>query len=395
MALPNALTGVRGVLDTGDRISQEKPLEIGDMIWTHEPNKNKGLAWCLRNGYTEPTKNHIFGHLEDAPYANWVEYAGAIETSQATTGLEFSSGQGERLTTGSRVYFPDIQEVIRIDAAMSNDTTVGVTRNYGRGAAATSLLKPGHKGLIMTPAFQQGFTTGSAFATNKVYKAFATTEMSLPVQVTYVDNAEKTRGGNAFLYNLKKTWSLAKKLMEGEMYFGGYLNSTLSSVPISTSEGMENQLSTHVYTATSLSRMDLWDIIGEWSQHNKEGGGLHCSGSFRAMVSEWAIGHMTLDQSAKEFGLDIEQILTPFGRYDLVDVDLFGQEANLMGTVFGVPYGQMGYRPLVHHDNLDIKYVPINRDEVHSKEGELYGVFGWQYHEEEMWMTINGLRFAG
>ncbi len=394
MALPNALTGVRGTMNTADHISQEKPLAISNKIWAHDPNKTRGLGWNLIHGYTESTDEHLFGHNEDAPYQTWVTFAGAEESSQGVTGLEMGSGQGSRLAIGSRVYFPDITEIIRIDAAMSTDTTAGVTRNYGRGVAATSLLKPGMKGLLLTPAFQQGFTTGKAYATNKVYKAFTTTELSLPVQVTNIDQAERTRGGDVFTYNLFKTWKLAKKQMEGELYFGGFKNTTLSSVPITTSQGLENYLQTNVYTMSTASRMDIWDIIGEWNHWAPEGGGINCSNLFRAMITEWAIGHLVVDQDIKKFGMNIDQIVTPYGRYDLVDIDMFSEEPTLAGTVFGIPYGHVGYRPLIHNDNLDIAYTGINRDEVHAHEGEIYGVYGWEFHEEEMFFTINGLRYA-
>lgn len=394
MALPNALTGVRGTMDTADHISQEKPLAISNKIWAHEPNRNRGLGWNLIHGYSESTDRRVFGHLEDAPYANWVEYTGAAEASQGTTGLEMSSGHGSRLAIGSRIFFPEIQEIIRIDADMSTDTTAGVTRNYGRGVAATSLLQPGMKGLILTPAFQQGFTTGDAYAANMVYKAFAVTEISLPVKVTNIDKAERARGGDPFTRAMFKMWKLAKKQMEAELYFGGLLDTTLSGAPISTSQGLENYLSTNVYTVDTVSRMDIWDIIGEWNHQFPEGGGIHCSNLFRAMISEWALGQMTLDQSVKEYGMNIDQILTPYGRYDLIDVDLLSQEATLAGTVFGIPYGRVGYRPLKFNEDLDISYMGIGRDEVHAHEGEIYGVYGWEFHEEETFMTINGLRYA-
>ena len=70
------------------------------------------------------------------------------------------------------------------------------------------------------------------------------------------------------------------------------------------------------------------------------------------------------------------------------------QEANLLGDVFFVPKGHIQYRYLQWDGNLDLHYRPIARDEVHAKEGELYGVYGWEFFEEETFAKLEGLDFA-
>jgi hypothetical protein len=79
----------------------------------------------------------------------------------------------------------------------------------------------------------------------------------------------------------------------------------------------------------------------------------------------------------------------------MVDIDLFDQESYLMGTMFMIPPGQIEYHWLSHYEDLNIRYNPIARDEVHAKEGEIYGVYGWEFYEEEMFATVNGLEFTG
>jgi hypothetical protein len=394
MSTPKDVTYVRGYKDTADTISSEKEIAIGRQIWMYDPNTNQALRSALRSGTTEDTPNHVFYDLHDAPFANWVEYAGAVESTQAATGVVLASGHGARVTTGSRIYWPRIEEVIRLDAAMSTDTTAGVSRNFGRGNASTSLLRPGDKGLIIAPSFEQGFTMGSGLANAMVVKTRYTSIVSWPVQVTDTEDAEIARAGNPFKRALKKAIKQSKDQMEGELLLSGYkVDSSTYTHPLTTSEGLANLIATNVYSVGSISRMDLWDIFAEWSGR-RFGGSVWCSSPFYAMATMWAMQHLTIDQSSVVDGMSVEAVLTPYGRFELSLVDLLDQDPYLAGQVFLVPNKHIVYRPLNGYKNLDVKYRPVSRDEIHSKEGEIYGEYGWGYGPEEDFARITGLRFT-
>lgn len=392
MALPNEVTYKRGVRDSADEISQGKPLNISNKIWQYNRNKNKFLAWVLRNGAKTPIFNHVFGHNEASPLANWVTYTGADETSQGDDTLTLATGHGARVTLGSRIFWPRTKEIMRIDATFAADIIGAVTRNYGRGVS-TNYLLTGDKGLLLAPSFEQGFTTGSGITSSKVHKSFTTSEVSWPVQVTNIENAERARGGNPFKRALGDSWDQSKGQMENELIFSGqYTDASFSPHPISASEGLDNFITTNDYSATKISRMDLWDILAEWGM---EGGAIVCGKAFKNMVAMWSMEKMTQSQESQKDGINIKQILTPSGLFDLIPVDLLDEEPNLMGSVFFVPKGKINYCPLTDGGmNLDIKYNPINRDEVHSKEGEIYGVYGWEFFEEETFAKLSGLQFA-
>lgn len=392
------LTYQRGTKDSADIISQEKPLAISNKIWMTDPNFNKGLGWMMANSGKESSDRRVFGHLEDAPFPNWIIYAGPDEASQKTsTGLEFIAGAGERCAAGSRVFFPDIDEIIRFTVDFTDtDSAATYTRNFGRGVDTTSLLKTGMKGFILPPAMYEGFTTGKGLTSTLYYKSFDMTEFSYPVQVTYVDNHEKSRGGNPFTRNLKKVIKQAKDQLEGEMFFSGQVTDNTGTHPIGASEGIDNYVTTHSYSADRISRMDFFDILTEWKGWWPGPGSIMCSSAFASMVTQWAMDITTITipvtgQKGKgQIGMEIERVKWLSSTYDLIPIDLLGQELNLMGKVFFIPKGHATYRYL---DGLDSQYQPIHRDEVHAKEGELYGVAGWEYYEEQTWAKLSGLRF--
>ena len=142
--------------------------------------------------------------------------------------------------------------------------------------------------------------------------------------------------------------------------------------------------------------MDFFDIILEWMNWWPGDGVIFCSTAFKSMITQWAMekSSYTIPISGQEgkgeLGLSIDRVMWLHNTYDVIDLNLFSQELTLMGKVFFVPKGKAQYRFL---QGLDIHYAPIARDEVHAKEGELYGVYGWQFFEEERWAKISGLRF--
>lgn len=394
MTLPSAVTYSRAVRDTADAISQEKELVISDQIYLNDPNENKALSWVLSQGVKEATPNHTFGHLEDAPFANWVEYIGAAESSQGTTGLSIEGVQA-RCAEGARLYNPRSQEIIRLTVDPTGANTTGaVARNFGRGTS-TDLLLPGDRLLILPPAHYEGFTAGLGLANTKGFKSFSTSIVSYPVRVTGTENAEIARGGNPFLYFLNKAWKQAKDQMEHELFFGGQVNDpTTYTFSMHASEGLQNIISTNVWSVNGvLNWRDLQDILAEWTMFNKAGGAIMCSKWFIHMITDWAWMKVELNQEAKALGLEINSVMTPDGRFDLVEVDVLNQEPTLAGTAFLVPKGGIAYRPLVGYNDRDIKYMPIERDEVDQDEGQIIGEYGWEFFNEEKFGVITGVEF--
>lgn len=402
--LPGGLTLTRGQRDTGVEISQGKPLEISDEIWMYNPNERKALGWFLSQRTKQNSGRRTFGHLEDAPLSNWVQYTGADESSQNTTeagGFILDSESRTRVTVGTRVAFPDINEILRIKVALDGSSG-SVTRNWGRGTSAC-LLKHGMKGHILPPSMIEGFTTGEGITNALYYKSFEMSEVSYPVQVTFPEEAEESRAGSPFERGLAKTIDQAKEQIQAELFFSAQkLDSSTFAHPAGSAEGLDNYISTHVYIAKKLSRMDFFDILTEWQMFNKIGGAIMCSLPFKNQVTQWAMDstqytvEVGSNPDGTTFGLVIDRVKWTVGEFDLIDVDLLNQHPNLLGRVYFCPVGHYSYRPLVGpRENLDIKYRPIERDEVHAHEGEIYGMYGHEFFEEERWAKLTGLQFTG
>lgn len=397
MAVPTDKTFARGTRDTADNITHEKPYEVSNKIWMTKPAKNRALGYMLADSQKESSTRRTFWHLENAPNKVIVEYNGDDEAAQAATGLVFTSATGVHITEGSRVYFPRTEQIIRLTAEMASSTTSGsVARNFGLGSS-TDYLKKGDKGVILPPAMYEGFTMGKGLASTLVQKSFNMTELSYPVQVTFVEQGEAHRGGKPFQRDLKARLVEAKDKMEFEMFFGYHVDDTTTYThPIGAATGLQNYVSTHVFSISRMSRMDFFDLMTLWKMWNPEGGVIFGSTAFCSMITQWQISSTTVTMGVEgqsgrgQIGLDVDRVKWLKGTWDVVEADCLNYTEELMGKAFFVPKGHFKYRFL---QGEDIRYRPVERDEVHAREGEIYGLWGAEWFEEELFMRIDGLEF--
>ena len=406
--LPSALVLKRAPRDSADEISQGKPLEISKHIYAYEPNDNKALSYFNQHGFSKDSARRTFGHLEKAYDGQFVRYEGVTEvgSTQATTGLVFDSSAGLKLTAGSRVMNLRLKDIVRFTAAFASATTsAAVHRNYGRGTAA-DLWIPGDKCVIMPPNFPEGFTTGEAISQALSYKSFQMGESSEPVEVTYVENAEKQYSGDPFQEALENAIVRLKKQQEVELLYGGKkLDTSTYTHPIGASEGVDNFITTNRFSASKLSRLDFFDILTAVKVNCPYKIDILCSIYFKQMVTEWAMSSENRivnvpGYNNQTLGYEVDKIVTTAGTFDMIDVHLLSQSEELMGEVFFVPRNDAkpnwGYRPLVGNgEDLDVRYVPISNDAKHTKQGEIYGVFGRQFMNEETWGKLEDLEFGG
>jgi len=397
MALHKDVTFLRGMRDTYDAISQDRPLDISTDVSVFDPNMNQGLGYVLGKAGKLVASQRTFGHMEDVAARNWVEYNGTTEASQAVTALVFATGTWNLVGLGSRLKNTRTGEIIRIDADfVSTTTSVAVTRNFGAGTSA-SLLYTGDKLAILPPAMFEGFETQEGYSHNTVYHSFEMTETSEPVDVSFVENATTLRSGNAFNTALSHAWKRTKDQKEIEMILSGSkLTSSGADGVVGASQGMDTYVSTNTFTATNISRLDLWDIIGIWKSFYKEpGGAIFCSHVVQAIISEWAWDRTQIEvpisgQTGEgKIGTTITRVKTPWGEFDLVPIDILGQDPFLAGTLYFVP------NPATHMKHrflpgLDLQYRPIVKDDVHKKTAEIYGVTGWHFRNEEHWAKLSG-----
>lgn len=401
MALPKDVTQVMGLRDTADAsslsINPKQPFAIGQDIFRLNPNGHQLLSWVMSHARRRPCETKKFFHMEKAPLPNWIKYIGPTETgTQDTTNVDFNNAS-TRLTGGMRMYVARSGEVIRIPstATVATNTVSAIARNFG--TSGTPNLHNGDMCKLIAPARQEGSTMREGATAGEVVKTFTTSIVDWPVELTGTKAAERNIDGDPFIVALDDAWEQSADQMESELVFGAYVDDDSGSAetnPLHASEGLMNWISTHQYSLPGfLTRMDLWDIIAEWTKYNKNGGALVTSGEVVQLLNTWAFDKVVYNQDLQTDGINIQTITTPRGTFDLIETDLFGQEENLMGTIMFLPYKGIDYRPLIYHDNRDVAYKPVVRDEKDTKAGMIFGEYGYEMFGEETFAIATGIEF--
>jgi len=399
MPFPKDATYTFDVRDTGDftalSIDPAKPYELGPDLWRNKPHINVALSWAMSHGGTDPTKNHLFGHFEKAPLANWVEYIGDDEASQATATVGIRDAT-LRLTNETRLFNPRTDEIIKVKTiGVVADQAATVIRHYGRGSA-TDYLKKGDLLLILPPGKVQGFTVGKGITGSKEFKQFATGIVDWPVSLTDTEASEFDVTGDPFQIALDDAWMQAKHQLESELIFGGKtaLTDSGDTEPSHTSEGLLNHINTNVWIAShNFSWRDFCDALMEWQTIAKTPGVLLTSKSFIYWLAAQKEGAVQVSQDDNGIGVNVQYVRTPDGDFPLLEVEAMNEHPLLAGYCIGVPDGHIKYRPLVGHENLEIAYRPINLESVMRKTGHIYGQAGWEFMLEESFMVVRGVRF--
>lgn len=397
MATPSELTFLRTTRDTADPISQDKPLDIGAATFLHNPEKTQAFAWMMANGRpARKTYNHTFGHREKGPFSNWVQFSGADESTQLTDGITIDNVQ-ERCAEGQMLLNTRTLEVMRLTADPdAADTTQEVARNQGRGAS-TDLMKTGDALLLLTPQMYEGFTMGKPQSGVGVYKSFTTGIISAPVAATQTEDNEKYYDGTSpFERDLFDSWDRVNAQLEAAMFFMAQTtDSTTYAQNYHTMSGLYDFIQTNVFDVSNiyLSRLDFLDIVMAWEQWYHGPGAIICSSYMRAHITELAYNKMEMVQSAETLGMNIRQVELNGKMYPLLTASFLDTNEYLRGTVFFCPEGHFQYRWLEERENHDLHYNPVNRDEVHKNEGEIWGEIGYEFFAEEDWAMITGMQF--
>ncbi len=389
-----------GVLDTADRqtvtVDPLQPFTIGQEIYRINHQKYQLGAWLKKYSRYRPTESSRFGHGEKCEPKSFLQYAGADESSQATTGLSIP-GIHNRCARGYRLLNCRTEEVIRLNADCTTDTTGAVKRNFG--SSGTPLMKNGDMLMIMAPAKFEGDEMTKGVHTQEVWLQFTTSIYDWPVEMTGTKATERHIDGDPWAKALGESWDMAAAQQEVEVIWGKYVKDDATyTYPMHASQGLLGFISTHVYDIDGwLTRWDLWDIIAE--MRLPPGSALACSDQMINLVNTWAFDKVTYNQDLVADGIAVQQIKTPKGVYDLLNVDVLSSNEYLAGMILFLPkstgpnHRTIDYRPLMYNGNREIAYQPVESGRYDQKWGHIFGEAGYEFWDEAQFGVLRGVRF--
>lgn len=334
---------VTGTRSTGNITSNKIVIDMSNDIALLEPNEAPFMSFMkLAKRNVLACTSPKFEWLEDDLGARWDAInllAGYLSTDTAIV-----VDDGTIFTARDIIKIPRTGEVISVTSIATN--TLTVVRGYGTTTAAA--LVDNDPLVIVGNANEEGATSRTIKSTLEVPKFNYAQIVRTSFGVTNTDDHTKMYGQKDLAYQRRKKGVEHKIDMARAFYFGEKKLDTTGTNPRRTTAGLLSFLTENNYDAGGALTQSEFDnniseVVFKYGSKNKI---LLCSARMLSVINGWAMGKLTVNDTAAKFGLSIMEYITPFGTYSLMN-----DSKMLEGAVYG------GYGIVIDPENIKYRYL--------------------------------------
>ncbi|OXM17322.1 SU10 major capsid protein [Paenibacillus herberti] len=344
--MPPLVTGVR---DTANIAQSKIVVDMSDTIGLLQPNAEPLISFLkIAKRNTEVANSPKFEWLEDDLLPRWD--AINLAAGYIATDTSMVVDNGSYFSVNDILKVPRTGEVMLVKTVNSGTNTITVGRGYGLTAAAA--IVNDDPLVIIGNVNQEGSGTREIKSTQEVNKFNYTQIFKTPFGVTNTENATKMYGGKDLSYQQMKGGVQHKIDIARSYMFGERKLDTSGAKPMRATGGLLSYLNKNNYDAGGLLTQPEFDnniseVVFKYGSKEKI---MLCSARLISVINGWAMGKLQINQTAKSFGLEIFEYVTPFGKYQLINYQHI-----LEGAVYGghgviIDPGNVKHRPLAGRD---------------------------------------------
>lgn len=336
---------INGQTSTSNILANKQVIDMSNKIALLDPNETPFMTFLKRAMDNQEVANsYKFEWIEDGLLERWDAVNNASGVASGVTSIDVDNGA--YFSPGYVVKVPRTGEVILVTAVATN--TLTVVRGYGVTTAAA--LVDNDPIVVIGNANQEGAGTRPIKETKGVPKFNYTQIFKTPFGITNTMNATKTYGGNSLAQQQAKAAVQHKVDMARSFYFGEKKEDLSGTNAQRTTGGLLSYLNLNNYDAGGVTTQSEFDnnISEVVFKHGSKEKILLCSARLLSVINGWALGKLQLNDQAKtNYGLNIMEYQTAFGKYYLMN-----DQRILEGAIYG------GYGVVI--DPANIKYRPLN-----------------------------------
>ena len=399
-----AIQGLRNTGITGgtgaanDFVAGQRPLNWREGILLLYPNGRAPLLALTSQMKSSSTDDPEFNWWEKGLNAQRIELdatTGDITTAYNNPTnmilLLSSTSKAKSLPVGGLLYAEQTGEIMRI-VSITDDTHVvvdrGLTGEASFAGAARTAIDPNGSGinpflLCIGTAFKEGSDApdGLSFDPTKMYNYTQIFRNNL--EMTRTAMKTRLRTGDQVREAKREALEYHSVEMEKAFFFGGRTERVTGSVPIRTTAGILNWLTT--YNSAGVVEMKgtaltLAVLESQLQQAFAYGSSQKvCFLGNRAMLLLQQcirLGtniHYEIKTGEKEFGMNVSKLITPFGELVLKTHPLFNQIPG--GTTSVAYYGMESSMFILDMDNIKYRYL-TDSDTKYEADQKTPGVDG-------------------
>ncbi len=351
--------GILGLRDSNNFATDQKPGNYREAIQMLYPNGKAPLT-----GLTSKMKSSS----TDDPQFNWWEksldaqrVALAVDLEAADTSATLASG-AKGLRKGMVLYAEDSGEIMLVNADPVDDTHVSVTRGFAGTTPTLVDFDAAGKNPYITvigSAFEEASEapTGISFDPSKVYNYTQIFRNTLEASRTAIKT--RLRTGDQVKEARRETLEYHSIEMERAFIFGKRNEGTLNGKPHRTTGGVISFIdSNNIETVTGDTKMSDLELsmykIFKFGSSEK----IAFCGNRALLAINQAVrknSQYNIQGGTKEFGMNVQRLICPFGELVLITHPLFNLMAS--GTTAATVYrGVETWLLVLDQTNLMYRY---------------------------------------
>lgn len=387
------ILGLRG---TGNLVANERPQAWREGIIHIFPNGEAPLQALLGQMASEPVSDYLFNWWDKTLPTRRIFINNAAGYSAAATSAVVDDGAGGSASFNVKAGTVLMNERTFEHMIVANDpttSTVQIDRTKGTTAAAAMIDNDAL--LIVGSSYEDGSTAKiTAVQYDPVQRTNATQifddSLSLSRRVMKV----QMRTGDKYQETRRETLQIHLMGLEWSSLFGEYLDEvgSVAAVRRTFTGGMYYWVSTNVHDSGGpITYFELMDFLEEDFRYGSNEKLLLAGSTAINALNKLAKLEMTMNTvpGDESFGLNVKEILSPFGTIYVVNHPLLSDNPTFRKWGFGIDLKFLKARTF--DDTILIENVEENH--VKRREDEFYTDIGWEVQMQQahfIWKGIDG-----
>ena len=370
--------------------------DVSDKIYLLQPDDTPLTVFTRQLGGKKVADNPKFEWVEDALIPNVIADSTGVGTS---TTITVTAGQETRVRIGDILIAPNGESILVTNTGSGSLT---VTRAMSTTPAAYTLAAADQL-IIAGNALEEGSTYAPFRYTKKEFLYNYVQIFKDSVELTEVQNASKSYGGDDRKYQQMKKAIEHKRAIEQAFLFGARFENTSGSQTRRGTGGLIYFISTNVTDiAGTITESDFEAFLRTLFRYHPTVTApsklLIANPVMVSAVNFWAKQALQINQNEKTFGVRVAKYRSGHGDLDIVKHWLLSDFAtlNTVGTSgfgsfnFAVDPTSLRYRNMA---GLDTKMVTDTQDKTETKTiDEFRTVCGLEVREEKTHGILKGVR---
>lgn len=355
-----AITGLR---HTENFATNERPENWREGILLQYPNGDTPLLALTSQMRTEKT---------DDPRYHWWEKS--LDSRELTITADLSSsGTTLTLASGAKTVVKNTLlknlttgEIVKVTADPSADTSISVSRGYADTTATAITVATGDpKFLVIGTAFEEGSDAPKGQGYDPYERSNYTQIFRRTLEITRTAAATRLRTKPAVQEAKRECLEYIGIDMERAFWFSKKSLVMVDGKPCRTMDGVYEQIANNAasnifdYSSAGASYEDLEDMMKQVFKHGSKEKVCFCGDTLLLTIQRILRSVKNLvwniDAGAKEYGMDVVKLKSPFGSIVFKTCPLFNNSANLNSWGFILDMDKVSY---VVFDKDDLRYQP-------------------------------------